>query len=207
MTARAGEIELTPDLLLAAYREGYFPMAESRTGPIFWYSPDPRAIIPLEQFQSSRSLRQVLKKKLFTITVNVSFQEVIAACASRAETWISDEIVEVYTALHRMGYAHSVESWRDGRLSGGLYGVAIGGAFFGESMFSHEPNSSKVALAMLVDRLRDRGFILLDAQIMTEHLRQFGTQEIPRGKYLQILRKALQINAEFDEPAPHGSGL
>lgn len=204
MSRRTGISELAPAVLLAAYSEGYFPMAESRTGPIGWYSPDPRAIVPLDQFHTSRSLRQVLAKGKFATTVNRAFAEVVRACAERAETWISEEIMEAYTELHRLGHAHSLETWTNGILSGGLYGVTIGGAFFGESMFSREPNASKVALATLVGRLQNRGYVLLDAQFMTEHLRQFGTVEISREEYLALLRRALRVRAEFKESA--GSG-
>jgi leucyl/phenylalanyl-tRNA--protein transferase len=182
-------------------------MAESRTGPIGWYSPDPRAIVPLDQFHASRSLRQVLAKGKFVTTVNRAFAEVIRACTERTETWISEEIIDAYTELHRLGHAHSLETWTSGVLSGGLYGVSIGGAFFGESMFSRESNASKVALATLVGRLQDRGYILLDTQFMTEHLRQFGTVEISRKEYMEMLRKALRVGAEFCESGGSVGGM
>jgi leucyl/phenylalanyl-tRNA---protein transferase len=207
MSRRIGSSQLAPNLLLAAYSEGYFPMAESRTGPIGWHSPDPRAIIPLDHFRTSRSLRQVLARGTFATSVNRAFAEVIRACAGRAETWISEEIIEAYTELHRLGHAHSLETWSNGVLSGGLYGVSIGGAFFGESMFSREPNASKVALATLVGRLQNRGYTLLDAQFMTDHLRQFGTVEISRDDYLAMLREALRIRAEFSESGPSDGGM
>jgi leucyl/phenylalanyl-tRNA--protein transferase len=166
-------------------------MADSRNGEIRWYSPDPRAIIPLDTFRISRSLRQTLKKNLFLIRWNTSFEEVMRSCAEREDTWISEEIIESYLGLHRLGCAHSVESWREGRLSGGLYGVALGGAFFGESMFSRERDASKVALVCLVERLRENGFDLLDTQFLTPHLARFGTVEISRKKYLALLKKAV----------------
>ncbi|MGA2624506.1 MAG: leucyl/phenylalanyl-tRNA--protein transferase [Bacteroidota bacterium] len=186
---QTGAIE--PELLLAAYASGFFPMADSRNGEIRWYSPDPRAIIPLDTFRISRSLRQTLKKNLFLIRWNTSFEEVMRSCAEREDTWISEEIIESYLGLHRLGCAHSVESWREGRLSGGLYGVALGGAFFGESMFSRERDASKVALVCLVERLRENGFDLLDTQFLTPHLARFGTVEISRKKYLALLKKAV----------------
>jgi leucyl/phenylalanyl-tRNA---protein transferase len=188
---------LTTDLLLRAYSRGYFPMAEGRGGRVSWYSPDPRAVIPIETFHLSRSLRQLIRKGVFEIRIDEAFGEVIRACAEREETWISEEILAAYSELHRQGHAHSVETRRDGRLVGGLYGVVIGGAFFGESMFSREPNASKVALAALIGRLRERGFLLLDTQFMNEHLRQFGTVEIPRDEYLHRLARAMRVRASF----------
>ncbi len=195
--------ELDPLFVIAAYRAGYFPMAESRKGRILWYSPDPRAIIPLDTFHTSRSLRQRLRKGSFDIRTDTDFSSVIAACSEREDTWISDEIIRVYTALHTMGFAHSVEAWEGTSLVGGLYGVAIGGAFFGESMFSKTADASKVALVSLVQRLRERRFLLLDTQFMNEHLKQFGTAEIPREKYLHILSEALAVSTTFADPPPH----
>lgn len=197
MTTRSVDSRITSEMLLLAYRQGYFPMAESRTGPIYWYSPDPRAIIPLDGFHVSRSLRQVLRRRIFTVTVDTAFEEVMRACSDRPQTWISDEIICVYTDLHRLGHAHSLETWRAGALAGGLYGVSIGGAFFGESMFSREPNASKVALVALVERLRERGFKLLDSQFMNEHLRQFGAAEVPRDEYLLLLQRAIRVQCVF----------
>ena len=196
---------LTTEFLLRAYAGGYFPMAESAGGPISWFSPDPRAIIPLDAFHPPRSLRQLIRRHLFAITVNRAFEEVIRACADRRETWISGPIIEAYVALHREGWAHSVEAWVEDRLAGGLYGVAIGGAFFGESMFSRTSSASKVALAALVQRLREGGFQLLDTQFMNDHLRQFGTVEISRQEYMRRLGDALSCSATFDRPAaePH----
>jgi leucyl/phenylalanyl-tRNA--protein transferase len=188
---------LSPELVLLGYRRGYFPMAESRHGRVCWYTSDPRAVIPLDRFRIPRSLRQVLKKHPFSIAFDTAFPDVIRACAGRAETWISDEVIEVYTMLHRRGDAHSVEAWRGRTLAGGLYGVAIGGAFFGESMFSRESNASKVALVGLVHHLRARGFRLLDSQFMNEHMRQFGTVEIPQAWYLRLLAEAIGLNTTF----------
>lgn len=188
---------LDPDFVVVAYRNGYFPMADSRTGSISWYSPDPRAIIPLTTFKISRSLRQVVRKRVFEIKVDTSFQEVIRACARREETWISAEIIRVYEALHVQGLAHSIEAWQGPDLVGGLYGVVIGGAFFGESMFSRVSNASKVALVHLVRLLKEQGFRLLDTQFMNVHLKQFGACEIPRTMYLKALHSALVVNAEF----------
>lgn len=188
---------LEADLLMAAYAAGYFPMAESSTGEISWYSPDPRAIIPLDAFTVPRSLRQTIKKDVFTVRIDISFEEVIRSCAGREETWISAEIVQSYRNLHRLGHAHSVECWRGDRLVGGLYGVALKGAFFGESMFSREKDASKVALAWLVRRLNDRRFMLLDTQFLTPHLSQFGTIELPRAEYLRRLKQALSVECSF----------
>lgn len=189
--------QLAPENLLQAYASGFFPMADSKIGPIAWYSPDPRCIIPLEGFVTSRSLRRTIRKNVFSVTYNVDFKQVITACADRAETWISPEIVHAYAVLRQLGFAHSIEAWLGGRLAGGLYGVAIGGAFFGESMFSREPDASKVCLVHLVERLKRRGFVLLDSQIMNEHIRQFGAVEIPRGEYLKRLRLALDRETRF----------
>ncbi len=190
---------LTPERVLQAYRVGYFPMADSLTGEISWYSPDPRAILPLDAFHITRSLRQSIRKGLFSLKINTAFLEVIRSCADRTETWISEEIIRVYDTLHRAGYAHSVEVWAGEQLAGGLYGVALGGAFFGESMFSALSDASKVALVHLVARLRARNFTLLDSQFATEHLQQFGVVEIPRQEYLELLEHALQITTSFVE--------
>jgi leucyl/phenylalanyl-tRNA--protein transferase len=174
-------------------------MADDRGGRIRWYAPDPRAIIPLDAFHVPRSLRQTVRTRLFEVTVNADFPAVIRACAEREETWISAEIERAYTELHRLGLAHSVETWRDGRLAGGLYGVALGGAFFGESIFSRETDASKVALVALVERLRARGFVLLDTQFLTPHLARFGAVEIPRAEYERRLAAALRLAPRFDD--------
>lgn len=190
------------DLLLAAYASGWFPMADDR-GELSWYSPDPRGILPLDTFHAPARLRRVVRRGGFEVEVNTAFEEVVRACAlaerdpDDAGTWISEEIVESYVALHRLGYAHSVEVRREGQLLGGLYGVALGGAFFGESMFHRATDASKVALVALVERLRSRGFLLLDTQWVTAHLEQFGAVEIPRGDYLRRLDASLRIEASF----------
>jgi leucyl/phenylalanyl-tRNA--protein transferase len=189
--------QLDSSTLLMAYRQGYFPMAESRTGAISWYSPDRRAIIPLDTFKPSRSLMQTMRKKIFTVRMNTVFAEVMRFCAERDETWISDEIVKAYTELHAKAFAHSVESWHEGRLVGGLYGVAIGGAFFGESMFSRMTNASKVAMVCLVNHLRRRRFTLLDTQFMNPHVKQFGACEVPRSTYLALLKHAVLVKTTF----------
>lgn len=197
---RVTQQPLTTELLLEAYSIGYFPMADSRTGPIWWYSPDPRAVIPLDRFKISRSLRQRVRKGAFETRIDTAFEEVIKSCADREETWISDEIIQGYIGLHKDGFAHSVESWHNGVLAGGLYGVSICGAFFGESMFSRETDASKVALVALVDHLRKRKFALLDSQYINDHIRQFGAREIPRVEYLRQLRVALKLETNFTAP-------
>lgn len=175
------------ELLLHAYRQAVFPMA-MENGEIGWFSPDPRAIIPLDDgFHIPHGLARTLKKGKFEIRINAGFEEVMLACARRAQTWINDEIRESYVNLHRLGFAHSVEAWLDGERAGGLYGVSIGGAFFGESMFHDVTDASKVALHALVMRLRERGFSLLDTQWTTSHLQTFGTIEIPRAEYRRRL--------------------
>lgn len=185
-------------LLVSAYREGIFPMA-LEDGEIGWFSPDPRGIIPLDTFHVSRRLQRVVRSAAWSVRVNTRFEDVMRACAERPGegTWISDEIFDSYVALHRQGTAHSLEVWRDDVLVGGLYGVHIGGAFFGESMFHRVTDASKVALVALVERLRARGFLLLDTQWTTQHLEQFGAIEIPRPEYLRKLKEALRVRAEF----------
>ncbi|MEI6777004.1 MAG: leucyl/phenylalanyl-tRNA--protein transferase [Chloroflexales bacterium] len=193
---------LTPDMLIAAYRSGIFPMA-SDNGGIGWYEPTIRAVIPLDDgFRVPSRLARTVRSGRFEMRVNTAFETVIRACAEsvpgRETTWISAEIVRAYSDLHRRGIAHSVESWREGRLVGGLYGVAIGGLFAGESMFHSESDASKVALVHLVDRLRRGGFVLLDSQyIVGPHMLQFGTVEIPRAEYHRRLREALRVTARW----------
>lgn len=189
---------IEPDFLLMAYGSGYFPMADSKEGEIGWYSPDPRAIIELDRFHIPRSLRLTVKRKPFDILLNRDYEGVMRQCAQREETWISEEIVQSYVALHKLGFAHSVECWDNDELVGGLYGVALGGAFFGESMFSRTRDASKVALVHLVQRLNERGFALLDTQFVTSHLRGFGAVEIPRQEYLERLKIAIQQKCRFD---------
>jgi leucyl/phenylalanyl-tRNA--protein transferase len=193
---------LPVDLLVSAYASGWFPMAVG-DGDIRWFSPDPRGIIPLDTFHVSTRLARVVRRGSFRIEINRDFDKVIRACAEAerddedAGTWIDQEILDSYGAMHRAGYAHSVEAWRDGKLAGGLYGVALGGAFFGESMFHRVTDASKVALVALVERLRERGFTLLDTQWTTEHLEQFGAVDIPRGQYLRLLGEALRLDRAF----------
>jgi leucyl/phenylalanyl-tRNA--protein transferase len=189
---------ISADLLLHAYRSGVFPMADDE-GEIVWFSPDPRGIVRLDAFHVPHGLRRTLKKKLFEIRVNTMFEEVMQRCAEREETWINAEIIASYVNLHRLGHAHSVEAWRDGQLGGGLYGVTIGGAFFGESMFHVMTDASKVALHALVERLRARGFTLLDTQWTTPHLEQFGAEEIPRDRYRKMLDAAVQLERSFED--------
>lgn len=189
--------ELSPKLLLTAYAAGIFPMADEYN-EIHWLAPDPRAVIPLDAVTPPRSLRQVLRRGTFTVTIDRVFHEVMHGCADRPEgTWISPQIVRAYTELHRLGFAHSVETWQDDRLAGGLYGVAIGGAFFGESMFHRVPDASKVAFIRLVERLREREFELLDIQFVTRHLRRFGAVEITRAEYERRLAEAIQRPCTF----------
>lgn len=189
--------ELAPEKLLAAYAIGIFPMADD-DGQVHWFAPDPRAVIELDSFKMSRSLRSVWRKNVFRITINRAFDTVIDCCADRADgTWISDDIKEAYRRLHELGVAHSVEAWRDEQLAGGLYGVAIAGAFFGESMFYSVDDASKIALVYLVEHMRERGYVLLDVQFMTEHLRQFGAVEIPRDEYECRLHDAMVRDCVF----------
>jgi leucyl/phenylalanyl-tRNA--protein transferase len=190
---------LDPALLVRAYRAGIFPMA-LEAGEIGWFSPDPRGIIPLDAFRVPARLARVLRQGRFDVQFDRDFEAVMHACADRQDadgTWINGEIIESYCALHRLGLAHSVETWQDGRLVGGLYGVHLGGAFFGESMFHRVTDASKVALAALVDRLQRRGFLLLDIQWVTPHLEQFGAIEIPRRAYLAQLKRALARECSF----------
>jgi len=188
---------IDPEIIINAYMIGFFPMAEPKSGQIGWYSPDPRAIIPIHNLKVSRSLKQTIKKNIFTISFDKAFEAVIRGCANRKETWISNEIIESYLNLYKMGYAHSVESWKDGKLAGGLYGVAIGSAFFGESMFSTVRDASKVALVYLVEHLKNARFELLDSQFITPHLERFGAIEISRAEYLKRLRIAVSKNNSF----------
>lgn len=193
---------LTAELLLHAYSVGVFPMAEHRDDPeVFWVDPKRRGVLPLDGFHISRSLARSLKRGKFQITVNHDFPQVVAACADRAETWINDEIHARYVELHHMGRAHSLEIWQDGALIGGVYGVSLGAAFFGESMFSRRNDASKIALAYLVDRLNQAGFALCDTQFITPHLASLGGQEISRAAYQAQLRDAvMKETADFSGP-------
>jgi leucyl/phenylalanyl-tRNA---protein transferase len=189
-------------VLLSGYANGWFPMAVEG-GDIRWFSPDPRGIIPLDQFHISRRLARLQRQGHFEIAVNRDFEAVIRACAEIDRdpddpgSWISDEIIRSYCALHHRGFAHSVEAWRDGHLAGGLYGVSLGAAFFGESMFHRETDASKVALIALVERLRTKGFVLLDTQWVTPHLEQFGAVEISKEEYLDRLARAIEHERSF----------
>lgn len=190
---------IAADTLVEAYAGGWFPMAVA-PGEIRWYSPDPRGVIPLDSFHVPRRLARAVRGNRFEIRVDTAFRDVIVACSKREDAdgnWIDQEIIDSYVNLHALGRAHSVEAWQDGTLAGGLYGVALGGAFFGESMFHHVADASKAALVALVERLRGRGFTLLDTQWVTDHLLQFGAIEIPRRRYLRLLDQALKVDAAF----------
>jgi len=189
-------MRLTPALLERAYAAGIFPMPDF-LGVIRWYQPDPRAILPLEDFHVSRSLQRKLKKNVFTVTYDQDFTNVMRGCAARKPTWITPEFIRAYTELHRLGKAHSVEVRLAGKLVGGVYGVHLGGAFFAESKFHTVTDASKAALAKLVERLKQRGFALLEVQYLTPHLAQFGVIEIPHAEYMRRLEAALQLQREF----------
>ncbi len=194
---------ITPQVLLQAYAAGVFPMAESASDPaLYWVEPDERGIIPLDDFHIPRSLRKRVRQKTYDIRIDTAFNRVIAECAarsdSRKETWINKRIITLYSQLHKMGCAHSVESWLDGELVGGLYGIRIGAAFFGESMFSRSTDASKVALVHLIARLKCGGFTLLDAQFVNPHLLQFGTRAIKKADYHKLLEPALEKDADFN---------
>ncbi|MGI9491093.1 MAG: leucyl/phenylalanyl-tRNA--protein transferase [Geminicoccaceae bacterium] len=193
---------LTPDLLLYAYASGLFPMADDREDPsIHWVDPERRGMIPLDRFHVPRRLARIIRQQRFEIRTDTAFSDVILACAesrpNRPRTWLNDELIGLYCDLHELHYAHSIECWRDDKLVGGAYGVSLGGAFFGESMFSLERDASKVALAALVDRLNQGGYRLLDTQFLTDHLSQFGAVEISRDAYQRRLKEALGVQAVF----------
>ncbi|MBM3513113.1 MAG: leucyl/phenylalanyl-tRNA--protein transferase [Alphaproteobacteria bacterium] len=198
-------MDISPELALKAYAFGVFPMARSREDKsVVWVQPKLRGVLPLYGFHASRSLRKVLRRGEFTVTCDTAFHEVMDGCAEpgpgRDETWINDTIVRLFTELHQAGLAHSIEVWRTGELVGGLYGLAMGAAFFGESMFSRTDNASKVALCHLVGILRRGNFALLDAQFMTDHLRQFGAIEVTQQDYLGLLSGALERRGRFQGP-------
>jgi leucyl/phenylalanyl-tRNA---protein transferase len=192
-------VKLTTELLLKGYSAGIFPMAINARGDIAWFSPDPRAIIPLdERFHVSKSLGRTVRQKKFEITTDRDFPRVIRACAkTHGDTWISREILQAYSLLHAEGHAHSIEAWLEGKLAGGLYGVHVGGAFFGESMFHRATDASKVALVALVEHLRVRGFMLLDTQWMTPHLERFGTMLVSKSEYLRLVRAAVEMDVSW----------
>ncbi len=202
MKVDQASLEVTPELLLRAYSVGLFPMAECRDDPmLFWVDPKLRGVLPLDRFHLPRRLRRTLRQRRFRLTCDAAFRQVIEACAEtapgRPNTWINDEILDLYSELHARGDAHSVECWLDGELVGGLYGVVLGGAFFGESMFTRVRDASKVALVHLVARLRAGGFVLLDTQFNTPHLQRFGAVEVPRERYREHLAEALAVDAQF----------
>lgn len=199
--------EITPDLLLRAYAHGLFPMADdAESEDLFWLDPPMRGVLPLDGFVIPRRLRRTVRRGRFELRFDTAFDEVMRACAApapdRPKTWINDRILALYTALHAIGHAHSVECWADGKLAGGLYGVALGGAFFGESMFSRATDASKVALVHLVAALREGGFTLLDTQFTTPHLARFGGREIPQADYKAQLARALARDARLRPPSP-----
>lgn len=193
--------DINSDDILNGYINGIFPMAET-DGTIYWYSPNPRAVIPIDTYKPSKSLRPVLNKKYFEIRINADFEGVMRGCsgprANEQGTWISEPIISAYTALHHQGYGHSVESYREGKLVGGLYGISINGVFFGESMFSRESNASKVAFHYLMQILKVNDFILLDTQFINNNVMRYGAIEIPRDEYLDLLKKALKEKRTFD---------
>lgn len=193
---------LTPELILQAYQAGIFPMAADRkSAEILWYDPDMRGILPIKDLHVPKRLQRTIKKQPYQITFNQAFNEVIRGCAeTRAETWINDDIIAVYTALHQKGFTHSVEAWQGTRLVGGVYGLALGGAFFGESMFSTATDASKIALVHLTARLWRQGFELLDTQFINDHLKQFGVYEVSWADYHRHLKKALMKKASFNKP-------
>jgi len=197
---------IEPEFLLSAYASGLFPMALD-SGEIGWFAPDPRGVIPLDGFHIPKGLRRVLKKRPFEIRVDTAFLNVIEGCADREETWISETILRSYLELHRLGQAHSVEAWQDGELVGGLYGVRLRGAFFGESMFSRVSEASKVCLVALVERLKCGGFVLLDTQWNNSHLAQFGCEEIEREEYAAMLAEAMDDEGEWNSPTDMNSSL
>lgn len=182
---------IEPQLLIDAYCSGFFPMADPETGRIHWYSPDPRAIFPIYSIKPSHSMRQILKKNIFKTKIDTNFEKVILECANRPDSWINDIIINSYINLFKLGYAHSVETYLDDELVGGLYGVSINSAFFGESMFSKVSNASKVAFYHLIEHLKQKNFILLDSQFINPHTKMLGAIEIPRSQYLKILKFAI----------------
>ena len=188
---------LDPILLINAYAQGIFPMAD-HFGKIRWYAPDPRAILEHENLYVSRSLRATLRKRIYKVSIDTAFESVMRSCAQRKDTWINESIISTYTQLHYLGLAHSVETWKDGELVGGLYGVSLGGAFMGESMFSRATDASKVCLVALVEHLQAQGFVLHDVQYWTPHLASLGVTEIPRKQYERRVRAALQLERSWD---------
>jgi len=199
--------QLTPELVLYGYQHGVFPMADpDEDDEIYWFRPEHRGVLPLDGFHVPKNLARLVRQERFEVVSDRDFPAVIRACAARTTTWISDEIVEIYEVLHQWGYVHSVECWQEGVLVGGLYGVTLGGAFFGESMFNRVSDASKVALVHLVRRLQAGGFVLLDTQYNTEHLNQFGVVEIPCAEYERRLARALRVEARWMGEGERASG-
>ena len=190
--------QLDPILVINAYAQGIFPMAD-HFGKIRWYAPDPRAILEHENMYVSRSLRATLRKQVYEVSFDSAFEAVMRRCAEREDTWINESFISTYTQLHYFGLAHSAEAWKDGQLVGGLYGVSLGGAFMGESMFSHATDASKVCLVTLVEHLKARGYVLHDVQFWTPHLASLGVTEIPRKQYEYRLRAALRLVCNWSE--------
>ena len=207
-------LEITPQVLLKAYACGIFPMAESASDPsLFWVEPELRGIIPLDEFHIPQSLKKTMRRNPFEVSVDTDFETVIEACAQstaeRPKTWINERIRRLYTQLHEIGHCHSVECWSGDELVGGLYGVRLGGAFFGESMFSRTTDASKVALVHLVHRLKTGGFVLLDTQFTTDHLKRFGAIDVPKDTYSRLLAEAVERDADFfpyEEETYEGGG-
>ena len=193
------------DILIKGYLNGVFPMADDATGEIYWYSPDPRAIIPIYSYQCQKSLRPVLNKKVFEIKIDFDFESVIRSCSKERfdgdGVWISEEIVKSYYNLHKLGFAHSVEVYFEGKLAGGLYGVALGSVFYGESMFFNIPNASKVAFHYLIEILKFNNFQLLDTQFINDNVKRFGAIEIPRRRFQMLLKDALKTESHFVLPS------
>ena len=189
--------QLSPQILIKAYSLGMFPMADVETGQISWYKPDPRAIIPFEKFHVSRSLRKLINKQKYRVTYSTAFDDVMKHCSMREDTWISDGLIKSYSRMHRIGAAQSVEIWDDNELVGGVYGLNMGAVFFAESMFYKRANTSKLALFFLLEKLKESGFILLECQYLTEHLKSLGAEEISDDKYQGILQEGISMDVFF----------
>jgi leucyl/phenylalanyl-tRNA--protein transferase len=190
-------VDLTPELIIRAYSMGVFPMGDENTDEIRWYSPDPRCIFDFDNFHVPKRLARTYRQQIFEMRVNYAWKDVLLHCANRETTWITGKIYDAYTELHRAGFAHTVEAYYEGKLAGGLYGVTIGGAFMGESMFHTVTDASKICLVFLVERLKERGFVLLDSQFMTTHLATLGAKDISRDEYIRRLQKALTLSCKF----------
>lgn len=190
---------LAPEILIRAYSEGYFPMASSKQGDVYWHCPDYRAVFPIHKIKPNRSLRKSIEKSEFSYSINDNFEYVIEKCSNRDDTWISEEIIEAYCDLHYLGFAHSIEVWQKDVIVGGLYGVAIGAAFFGESMFNDVSNASKAAFYYLVEHLKKQGYVLLDSQYLNHFTEQLGAVEISRKEYEKLLKYAIQKECKFSD--------